>query len=83
MKSIDPDRLAEEAVDSWSTFAFALTGKGPYPNAQFSAFAEAIRRYLVAIEGSPTVHRNVAGVLKGLREYLELERKRVPGEILY
>ena len=83
VKSIDPDQLAEEAVESWSTLAFALTSKGPYPKAQFYAFAEGVRRYLVAIEGSPTVHRNVAGVLNGLREYLELERKRVPGEILY
>ncbi len=83
MKPSDPNRLAEAAVDSWCTFAEALGGRGRYPKALFYAFAQAVRSYLAAIEGSPTVHRNVAGVLNGLRENLELERRRVPGEILY
>ena len=83
VNSSDSDRLAEEAVESYITFAEGLTGRGPYPQAQFCVFAKAVRRYLSSIEGSPLVHRSVVRVVNGLREYLSIERKRVPGAILY
>ena len=83
MTSGDSDRLAEEAVESYITFAMRLTGRGAYPQAQFYAFAKAVRRYLASVEGSPLVHRSVVKVVNGLREHLAIERKRVPDRILY
>ncbi len=81
--SSDSDRRAEEAVESYRAFAEELAGRGPYPQAQFYVFAKAVRRYLACIEGSPLVHRSVVRVVKGLREYLAIERQRIPGRILY
>ena len=79
----DPDRLAESAVNSYTDFMASLSDKGRYPQAQFYTFAEAVRRYLVSVEGRPLIHRSVVGVVNGLREYLAMERKGVPGRILY
>ena len=83
VSSRDSARRAEEAVESYCVFVERLAGRGPYRQAQFYAFAEAVRRYLASIEGSPLVHRSVVRVVNGLREYLAIEWKRVPGTILY
>jgi len=79
----DKRRLAAEAVAAWEEFQFALTDKGKYPVAQFRAFAEATRRYIAATRHDPLINRNVATALNGLVEFLRLERKRVPGEVLW
>ena len=79
----DKNRLAAEAVAAWEEFQFALTDKGKYPVAQFRAFAEATRRYIAATRHDPLINRKVATALNGLLEFLRLERKRVPGEVLW
>ena len=79
----DKSRLAAEAVAAWTEFQFALTDKGKYPVAQFRAFAEATRRYIAATRHDPLINRKIATALNGLLEFLRLERKRVPGEVLW
>jgi len=43
---------------------------------------EAARRYIELSQGDPLIHRNVAKAINGLADFLEVERKRVPGEVL-
>jgi hypothetical protein len=43
----------------------------------------ATRRYIGLTAGDPLIHRNVVGEISGLADYLELERKQVPGDVLY
>ena len=45
--------------------------------------ASAVRQYTESVRRDRLVRRDVAVVMNGLRQSLELERKRVPGEILY
>jgi hypothetical protein len=50
---------------------------------EFKAFVQAARRYIEITQGQPLIHRSVAGAVNGLREYLAVERKRVPGDVLF
>jgi hypothetical protein len=47
------------------------------------SFASAVRRYTELTRRDHLVRRDVAVVMNGLLQSLELVRKRVPGEILY
>ena len=51
--------------------------------AEFKSFVAAAKRYIEALGKDPLIHRDVVSVMSGLREFLEIERKRVPGEVLY
>jgi hypothetical protein len=42
-----------------------------------------VRRNIEMIQRDPMVHKSVARAVNGLREFLEVERKRVPGGILF
>ena len=82
MEKSEKDRLATRVVDLWCSFRMALTeSKRKYPVQQF--FASAVRQYTELTRHDRLVRRDVAVVMNGLRQSLELERKRVPGEILY
>ena len=84
MGNAEKDRLATEVVDQWCSFQEALTGtKRKYPAQEFLSFAEAARRYIDRTRHDRLVHRDVAEAMNGLTEFLRLERKRVPGRILY
>lgn len=84
MKKSEKDRLATRVVDLWCSFQLALTeSKRKYPVQQFFSFASAVRQYTELTRRDRLVRRDVAMVMNGLRQSLELERKRVPGEILY
>jgi hypothetical protein len=84
MEKSDKDRLATRVVDLWCSFRVALTeSKRKYPIQQFSTFASAVRQYTELTRRDRLVRRDVAVVMNGLLESLELERKRVPGEIPY
>jgi len=50
---------------------------------EFRVFAQATRRYVAATHRDRLINRNVAAAINGLVEFLRLERKRVPGEILW
>lgn len=78
------DRLATTVVDRWCSFQDALgTPKRKYPVQEFLSFADAARRYIDLTRDDQLVRRDVAKAINGLREFLELERKRVPGRILF
>jgi len=84
MDKSEKDRLATRVVDLWCSFQLALTeSKRKYPVQQFFSFASAVRQYTELTRRDRLVRRDVAVVMNGLLQSLELERKRVPGEILY
>src|SRR5262245_42260975 len=61
----------------------ALSNKRKYPMAEFKSFVAAAKCYIEALGKDPLIHRDVVSVIDGLREFLEIERRRVPGEVLY
>ena len=65
------------------TFALALSDKRKYPVQEFRAFVHAARRYIEITGPHPLIHRSVASAVNGLREYLAIERKRVPEDVLF
>ena len=77
------DRLAKEVVELSTAFKMALSNKRKYPMAEFKSFVAAAKRYIEALGKDPLIHREVVSAINGLRESLEIERKRVPGEVLY
>ena len=84
MGNSEKNRLAAEVVNPWCSFQEALAGtKRKYPTQEFLSFAEAARRYIDLTRHDRLVHRDVAEAMNGLTEFLRLERKRVPGRILY
>ena len=84
MEKSEKDRQATRVVDLWCSFQLALTeSKRKYPVQQFFSFASAVRKYTELTRRDRLVRRDVAVAMNGLLQSLELERKRVPGEILY
>jgi hypothetical protein len=77
------DRLARRVVDLRTRFDQALSDKRKYPIQEFRAFVQGVRRYMEITADDPTIHKSVAGAVNGLREFLEVERKRIPGYILF
>ena len=75
------NRAAEEVVERRVDFETALENKGKYPMREFDAFVRAVRRYIEMTRGDAMVHRSVAQSVNGLKEFLEVERKRVPGNV--
>jgi hypothetical protein len=84
MDNSEKDRAAEMVVDLWCSFRVALTdSKRKYAVQEFFRFATAARRYIESTRNDQLVHRDVAVVMHGLIQELQLERKRVPGGVLY
>jgi hypothetical protein len=77
------NRLAKDVVELSISFKMALSNKRKYPMAEFKSFVAAAKRYLEALGKDPLIHREVVSTISGLREFLQIERKRVPGEVLY
>jgi len=83
MRDAEKDRLALSVADRHSEFEEALAGnRRKYPTREFQSFAEAVRRYVEQTGGDEMMHRDVVGTVHGLVDYLRVERKRVPGEVL-
>jgi hypothetical protein len=83
MDDSEKDRLAIAVLDRWCSFQDALGVKRRYPLQDFLSFADAARRYVEATRHDQLVRKDVANAINGLTEYLRLERKRVPGRVLY
>ena len=77
------DRLAEQVQELRISFEMALSNKRKYPRGDFEAYYAAARRYIEALGQDPLIHRNVVNEISGLTEYLAVERKRVPEEVLW
>ena len=79
----EKDRLAAEAMECWADFQDALSSdKRKYPIQQFKAFWAVTKRYAELTRSDPLIHRSLAGAVNGLNGFLEVERKRVPGQVL-
>ena len=83
MPSPEKDRLAAEAMQCWADFQHALSSdKRKYPIRQFRAFWEVTKRYAELAKSDSLIHKSVAGAVNGLVDFLQVERKRVPGHVL-
>src|SRR5215813_11386370 len=78
----EKDRLAAEVEDRWVDFQDGLSNKRRYPVEQFRAFWDAGKRYAELTQNDPLIHRKVVAAINGLREFLEVERKGIPGTII-
>jgi hypothetical protein len=83
MAESEKDRIARQTADLRVTFDLALSDKRKYPMAEFKAFVQSARRYIAITAGDPMIHKSVVRAVNGLREFLELERKRIPRDILF
>ena len=83
MAESEKDRIARQVTDLRVTFDMALSNKQKYPVAEFKAFVQCTRRDIEITAGDPMIHKSVARAVNGLRESLEVERKRIPGDILF
>ena len=83
MAESEKDRIAAQVTDLRITFDLALSNKRKYPVAEFKAFVQSAHRYIEITAGDPMIHKSVARAVNGLREFLEMERKRIPGDILF
>lgn len=78
------DRLALSVADRHAGFEAALAAnRRRYLVAEFRLFAEAVRSYAEKTRSDDMVHRAVFGAVNGLVGELTVERKRVPGEVLF
>jgi hypothetical protein len=76
-----PDRRAD--CRTTGRFDMALSNKRKYPLKEFTAFVQSARRYIEITAGDPMIHRSAVQAVNGLREFLQLERKQIPGDILF
>jgi hypothetical protein len=83
MTDPERDRAANNVVETRVAFDLALSDKRKYPVQEFNAFVLAARRYIEIARDQPLIHRSVVSAVNGLREYLAIERKRVPGDVLF
>jgi hypothetical protein len=83
MAESEKDRIARQFADLRITFDMALSNQRKYPVAEFKAFVQSARRYIEITTGDPMIHKSVSRAVNGLREFLELERKRIPGDIVF
>jgi hypothetical protein len=83
MKESEKDRLASEVAELRTTFDHALSDKRKYPLQEFRAFVKSARRYIQMTAEDDLIHKSVASAVNGLREFLQVERRRIPGDVLF
>jgi hypothetical protein len=84
MRHAERNRLALCVADRHCELEEALAGdRRKYPIRQFRLFAEAVRCYVDKSRKDEMIHRDVARTVHGLVDYLRLQRKRVPGKVLF
>ena len=83
MKDSEKEQLADQVAELRARFDSDLSDRRKYPVQEFRAFVEGARRYIEITADDAVVHKTVVRAVNGLREYLQLERKRVPGNILF
>lgn len=83
MNNLEKNKLAASAVDRHADFEMALgANRRKYPTQEFQQFVQAARNYIMATRADSLIDRKVASVVNGMREYLETERKTVPGRVM-
>lgn len=79
----DANRLAKSVIEAWAELNVTLEDKRRWPREQFRQLFSAVTAYANANAGDKMIHRSVAECVNGLREYLQIQRKRVPGDALF
>jgi hypothetical protein len=74
--------LAHRVVEAYAELDEHL-GKGHFPTAEFDKLRHAVFDYAMAMQESDWLHRNVANVVSGLRDYLQLDCHNAPSDILW
>lgn len=70
-------------MEYWVAFQESLSSdKRRYPIRHFQAFCASARQYAELTRSDALLHRDVAGAVNGLLDFLKSERKRVPGDLL-
>ena len=82
MSQKEKDHLADAVREAKTSFESALSDRRRFPKVEFQALFEAVRVYVQATESDTLIRRDVASAVYGLRGFLEVARKRVPGEVL-
>ena len=83
MPTSQKDQLAAEAVDRWEDFQESLASvKRKYPIQQFQAFWSATKRYAELTKADALIHKRVAAAVHGLVDFLSVEGKPVPSDVL-
>jgi hypothetical protein len=84
MGDSEKDGLARIVKEQWLDFRVALSdNKRKYPTQEFHAFVTAAKRYIDLTRRDRLVHKTVVEAINGLTEFLQIERKRIPGGILH
>jgi hypothetical protein len=60
-----------------------LGNKKRYPRKAFDTFFDAVREYSEFAKDDALIHREVVAIVNGLTEFLRLERKRTPKDVLW
>ena len=77
------DRAAREVVELKVSFEIALSSKRKYPSEEFSAFVQSVRRYIELTKRDAKMHKSVAEAVHGLREFIQVERSRIPEDVVF
>lgn len=78
----DKRHLAEAVVQARASLDQALAGARRWPKAEFQMLFDAAVAYTQSTAEDEMIHRAVASSVSGLREYLEVASKQVPGDAL-
>ena len=70
-------------MTAWVAFQEGLEDKRRFPIRQFQDFFMAVKAYVEATEGDAMIHRAVTACVSALREFLQTQGSRVPGEALF
>jgi len=84
MPGPDKRQLAASVVNSRCDLDLALSAnKRKYPLDAFQQFSAAVRAYAAATRREALIHRGVVNAVYDLCSSLQMERKAVPGRVLY
>ena len=83
MTEPEKDQVARQVANLRVVFELALSNKRKYPVQEFRAFVRSARRYIEITADDEMIHKSVAQAVNGLREFLQVERKRIPEDILF
>jgi hypothetical protein len=83
MVESEKDRLAKQVADLRIAFDSALSDKRKYPVTEFNALCKAHAITSRSLLANAMVHKSVVQAVNGLREFLQVDRKRIPGNILF
>jgi hypothetical protein len=77
------DALANRVLEIHAEFDARLHGKQRgFPDQELRRLFESVQQYCAGMEGLDWLHPEVARAFSGLREYLQLEKFKSPGEAL-